>query len=327
MITVSRELFQWGRRNGYEDRGGVLTKTVNGYPVALYEAYGRRVCAVSYVGDEIVAERITLEAQRGGLPGGIQARRDGAMLYCALQSEKLNRRVEDFFKNITEYLTEHKVPAPGEICWHCGKSLEPGNKTEEKTEVLVHGRIQCVHSGCMEEYNGGLDAKREEAEAKAKMRSAIKIPGAVLGMLVGIALWLTLFLLTKGYVTTTAEDSSGALRILYQFVGIIMPALVWIGWRLGGGARRVKAMGLVIGLSVFGLIAATFGQQFVFLLKDTYLTPETMAYHFTSPGILAEQVLLPLLMGVVFAGLGFWPVYMNAREPQTVETDEMELLA
>ena len=39
------------------------------------------------------------------------------------------------------------------------------------------------------------------------------------------------------------------------------------------------------------------------------------------------QVLVPLLMGVVFAGLGFWPVYMNAREPQTVETDEMELLA
>jgi len=324
MITVSRELFQWGRRHGYEDRGGVLTKTVNGYPVALYEAFGRRVCAVSYAGDEFVRERVALEAQKGGLPGGTQAREDGAMLYCALQSDNLNKRVEEFFKDITAYLAEHKVPAPGETCWHCGEEL-PGS--EDKAEVLVQGRIQCVHAGCMEEYNGGLEAKRAEAEAKAKKRSVFAIPGAVLGMLVGIALWLALFLLTKGYETTTVEEGAGTLRILYQFVGIVFPALIWIGWRLGGGARKVKAMSWVFGLSLLGLVAATFGQQFIFLFKDTYLRADTIAYHFGSPGILGAQVLLPLIMGVVFAGLGSWPVYMNAREPQSVETDEMELLS
>lgn len=201
-------------------------------------------------------------------------------------------KIEDFLTWFIPLLRNAQA-TPYNICPECGCEITSGRW------VLMDGIACHMHDSCAQKAKREVEAKNEqkkEADDGSYITGAF---GALLGAVIGAVLWAVV--LKMGYVA--------------GIVGFVIGWLANKGYDLLRG-KQSKVKLVILGVAVIvGVLLGTFGG---YLLELMELNPGSISdnimwlIQLVDGGLIAEDLILNVLMGILFAALGVWALFAKA---------------
>jgi|GEM_PF-4222218 len=306
-MTVSRELARWATKQGFALKHGMLAKTLQGYPVALYDVGTLRRVVIGYcVGATDMPARLALAQQQNKLPRAAKLTRHALYLSISASGPQADQKALDFINKGVAFLQAEGVLGES----HCAVCHEP---LETPARVRVDATLLAAHPDCVDEYNATLPTPKHRGYGKG-------FCAALLGVLAGVALW------------------AGASWIGFfpPLMGVAIGLLATLCWRWYGPMSRKAPLFILIALIV-GLVPC-YAIDLIMTARDglldaagTTLVPvgtgmafDTLAWIATVPAVVTREA-VSIGIGLALGCIGMIPSFALHRA-DAAANPTMELL-
>lgn len=223
------------------------------------------------------------------------------------------KRIMSFLDWFIPLLSQYKI-GNADICPHCGQPLYGDGCWKQ-----IDSTAYFLHRHCCRERVQQIEQDFNEEKANRKGSYLTGFIGALIGGLLGAVIWA--FVLYSGYIAS--------------IIGFLIGFFAEFGYRLLHGRSGKLKFVILLFVSVFCVIAGTFGADFVALVIE--ISAGNMPYGFTIQDIIPTIILLlqedteyrtvtisNLFMGFVFACLGMFSILIKTlKENKTTQLKDL----